>query len=433
MPHPLHRRDFFRRSALTGAALWVAGSRSGLLAGSANEKLNIGIIGTANRASANINGVSGENIIAICDIDQNYLGRASEKFPRARIFQDFRKMLDECQDLDAVVVSTADHTHAPATVRAMKQGLHAYCEKPLSHSVHEARVMAETAAEAGVATQLGTQIHSNDNYRRVVELIQSGAIGPVREVHVWCAKVWGGGDRPTDSVEVPQHLNWDLWLGPAPERPYHSTYHPANWRRWWDFGSGTLGDMGCHVIDLAFWALDLKSPTHVEASGSPVHEETAPETLTAHWDFPARGVLPPVKLSWYDGPARPEALSKPGMPDWGLGVLFVGDDGFLAADYGRRVLLPEEKFQDFEAPGPSIPSSPGHYVEWIEACKSGDSKSKPLCHFGDSGPLTETVLLGTVAYRLGQPLDWDAAALKATNCPEADRLIRREYRKGWEL
>ncbi len=432
---PRHnRRDFFRQSALTGAALWVAGSRSGLLAQSANEKLNIGIIGTANRASANINGVSGENIVAICDIDENYLGNIGERFPKAKPFQDFRKMLDECKNLDAVVVSTADHTHAPATVRAMKQGLHAYCEKPLTHSVHEARVVAETAEEMGVATQLGTQIHSNDNYRRVVEWIQSGAIGPVREVHVWCRKVWGGGDRPSGSQAIPSTLSWDTWLGPAPERPYHSAYHPANWRRFWDFGNGTLGDMGCHLMDLAFWALDLKYPTRVEATGSPVHEETAAKHLAATWDFPARGDMPEVKLHWADGaPARPELLSQPGMPSWGQGVLFVGDDGYLAADYGNRILLPETKFQDFQAPESTIPSSPGHYVEWIEACKSVDSKPKPLCHFGYSGPLTETVLLGTVAYRLGQPLDWNADSLKATNCPEADRLIQREYRKGWSL
>ncbi len=286
MSNHLRRREFLKMVAAgSGAALLPLGRASARL--SANEKLNIGIIGTAHRAEANIAGVQGENIVALCDIDDRLLGRASERFPKAKTYNDFRKLLEQ-KDIDAVVVSTADHTHAPASAGALHLGKHVYCEKPLTHDVHEARVVANLAKEAKVATQLGTQIHAGDNYRRVVELIQGNAIGPVRECHVWCGKSWSGGDRPTQTPPVPDYLHWDLWIGPAPERPYHPTYLPATWRRWWAFGNGTLGDMACHYMDLPFWALDLRHPTTIEAEGPPVHPETTPAWQIVRYEFPAR-------------------------------------------------------------------------------------------------------------------------------------------------
>ncbi len=428
MSHSLSRRGFLQGFAAAGAVATlgtpVARARAG-----PNERLKIGVIGTAGRALDNIGGVQGEEIVALCDIDDLLLGKASERFPRAKTYADFRELI-EAGGLDAVVVSTADHTHAPAAAMALRMGVHVYCEKPLSHSVHEARVLARLAQEAKVATQLGTQIHAGENYRRVVELIRAGAIGPVRECHVWCGKSWSGGERPTDTPPVPKALHWGLWLGPAPQRPYHPDYLPANWRRWWDFGGGTLGDMACHYMDLPFWALDLRHPTSVASEGPPPHPETTPAWMIVRYEFPARGDQPATTLAWYDGGKRPAILAEKSLPDWGDGVLFVGDKGMLLADYNRRVLLPEDQFRDFKAPEPTIPNSIGHHAEWIAACKDG---GKTTCHFSYSGALTEAVLLGNVAYRVGRKLDWDAEALKARDCPEADKFLRREYRKGWTL
>lgn len=424
------RRQFLRNSTASGLTLWL-GSRS--LFGqeqSPNNKLNIGIIGTANRAAANIDGVKGENIVAVCDIDDNYLAKIQQQFPAAKTFNDFRKLL-ETPGLDAVVVSTPDHIHAPAAAAALRLGLHVYCEKPLAHSVYETRTLAQLAEKSGKATQMGTQIHAGTNYRRVVELIESGAIGAVTECHVWVGKGWGGGERPSDTPPVPSNLHWDLWLGPAPERPYHPTYLPANWRRWWDFGNGTLGDMGCHYMDLAFWALKLRHPLTVFADAESVHPETCPEKLTVEYTFPARDNRPPVKLMWYDGGLHPvEAQATYGIQDKKNGVLFIGSKGALFADYGQRILLPADQFTDFQPPAPTIRDSVGHYQEWIRACKGG---LPTTCDFDYSGALTESVLLGSVALRTGKKIEWDAEKLVAKNAPEASKFIRREYRAGWTL
>ena len=426
------RRDFLKTSGAAAAAV-SAGAWVGVQAEesrSANEKLNIACIGTANRAKADIDGVKGENIVALVDVDRNYLDRAKAEFPDAKTYNDYREMLDaEGDKIDAVVVGTADHHHAPASLRAIQAGKHVYCEKPLTHTVHEARVIAEAAAKQGVATQLGTQIHASDNYRRVVEIVQSGAIGDVTEAHVWVGKGWGGGDRPEGGQEPPETLNWDLWLGPAPERPFFpGRYHPAQWRRWWDFGQGTLGDMACHYMDLPFWALKLRHPVKCEAEGPDVHPETCPLGLIVRYEFPERDGLPPVKLTWYDGNLIPKEVAGERVP--GSGVMFVGTEGHMFANYSSYRLFPVEQFKGFQPPEPSIPQSIGHHAEWIKACKDG---SPTLCNFDYSGALTETVLLGNVAYRTGQSLDWDAAALKATNCPAADKYIRKEYRRGWEV
>lgn len=426
------RRRAFLQSIGLGAGWWIV--RGGALSYAANERLRVGAIGIAGQGTYNINNVvsAGGEIVALCDVHESRKEVAAirERFRAAKFYTDFRHMLDK-EKLEAVIVSTPDHTHAPATLRALKAGCHVYCEKPLTHTVHEARLVAETAVKEKRVTQMGTQIHAGSNYRRVVELIQTGTIGEVREVHVWCGRSFGGVDRPKETPPVPQGLHWDLWLGPAPYRPYHPTYVPFYWRRWWDFGGGTLADMGCHYIDLAFWALDLRYPTTIAAEGPPSHPESAAVWLVVHYEFPARNKLPPVKLTWYDGGKRPKYFEEPGLlPKWGDGVLFVGSKGMLIADYSNHRLLPEKQFAEFSRPKPYIPESKGHHREWVEACKQG---SQPLCHFGYAGPLTETVLLGVAAYRLGRPIHWDAQNCRAINDPEAERFLRKIYRQGWEI
>lgn len=434
-----NRRDFLRISTAATAAAVSSSLFAAPLRPTSNrsilQNLNIACIGTANRAADDVQGVMSENIVAIVDVDANYLDRAramlaKEKQLEPRCYADYREMIDQEGDrIDAVVVGTADHHHAPASIRAIRAGKHVYCEKPLTHTVFEARLIAEAAKEKGVATQLGTQIHAEENYRRVVEIIASGAIGDVTEAHVWINKSWGGGERPAAGEKPPAHLNWDLWLGPAPERPYAAgRYHPADWRRWWDFGQGTLGDMACHYMDLPFWALDLRHPTHCEAEGPAVHPETCPLGLIVRYQFPARGSKPPVKLTWYDGNLIPSKVAGQTVP--GSGVMFVGSEGQMFADYTKYRLFPVEKFAGFTPPAQTIPRSIGHHAEWIKACKDG---SPTTCNFDYSGALTESVLLGNVAYRTGKALEWDAARLTATNVPEAATLINKSYRSGWEV
>ena len=411
-----------------------------------SEKLNIACIGVGGKGYDNVRNVSTENMVALCDVDSQRGAAAFEMFPDAKRYSDYRRMLDwEGKSIDAVVVTTPNHTHIPASVMAMQMGKHVYCEKPLGHNIHEVRLAAEVARKDKVATQMGIGNHCSDSYRRVVELVQAGAIGEVRTVHAWCDPDYvmppddgklPWGDRPAHpSPPVPEHLKWDLWLGPAPVRPYHPAYHPVHWRDWWDFGNGWLGDMGCHLFDLAFWALDLKSPLTVEAEGPrQVGREVTPRWLSARWTFAQRGKLPPVTLTWHHGGRRPELPKEVNLPNCPVAVLFVGSGGMVITQLEvippRFKLLPLEKFAGFQPPPQTIPRSIGHHQEWIMACKTG----KPTtCNFDYSGPLTETVLLGDVAYWVGEKLEWDSEKLKATNCPEADRFIRREYRKGWTL
>jgi len=427
----VNRRDFLRQAGAYGAGFWAATRRGYAQGKSPAEKLTIGVVGVSGRGGANLSGVAGQTIAALCDVDDQRLGAAAQKFPQARKYHDFRRMIEEGKDLDAVVVSTADHTHAPAAAMAIRAGKHVYCEKPLTHSVFECRTVIELAAKHKVATQMGTQIHAGSNYRRAVELVQAGAVGKIAEVHVWVGGGYPAGDPPKDTPPCPSHLHWDLWLGPAAERPYHPTYHPGSWRKWWNFGSGHLGDFGCHYMDLAFWALGLRHPLTVEAEGPPVHPEGTPGWIIVTWTFPARGSLPPVKLTWYNGGKKPPHATDGRLGGWkGNGVLFVGEKGMLVADYDNHKLFPEADFKDYARPPRSIPESIGHHAEWIRACKE---RTPTTCNFDYSGTLAEAVLLGNVAYRTGKKLDWDAQALKARNCPEADRFIRREYRKGWTL
>jgi predicted dehydrogenase len=431
MRRRVNRRELLKQSSFAGFGIWVAASGLPASARSPNEKLNIGVIGAGGRGAANTGGVLGENIVALCDVNDKNLGEAAGRFPKAAKFHDWRKLVGQ-KNIDAVVVSTTDHIHALASVAAMKNGKHVYCEKPLAHSVHEAQVMRKTYLASKVATQMGTQIHAEPNYRRVVELIQSGAIGPVREAHVWCSRVGPGGERPKETPDVPKHIHWDLWLGPAPQRPYHPAYFGGCtvWEQYWDFGNGCLGDMGSHLIDLPFWALGLRAPSTAEGEGSHRNSETYPHWLIARWEHPATEKRPAVKLAWYDGIQRPPSPPGHDLEKWGIGVMFVGDKGKLLADYGRQVLLPEADYRDFKPPAQTIPPSKGHYNEWLDACKTG---SPTLCNFDYSGMLVENNLLGAVAFRVGKKLTWDSEAMKAVGCPEADALLRRPYREGWEI
>jgi predicted dehydrogenase len=440
----------FNRRQFAGSTLGLAASSfafPAIIRGqNRNELLNIAVIGVGGRGSSNLESVGSENIVALCDVYEPAIAQASLKYPRARKSRDFRRLYDHSGEFDAVVVSTTEHTHALATLPALRLGKHVYCEKPLTHNVWEARIIREAAAAAKVATQMGTQIHATDNYRRVVELIQTGAIGPVHEAHVWVGRAWGrqseedakkNGDivsvreRPADSSPIPKGLDWDLWIGPAPARPFHEVYWPGpKWYRWWDFGNGTMSDLGSHWIDLPFWALKLQSPRTIAAFGPLPHPEIAPASMHVVYEYAANGDRPALKLTWYQGVDKPEPWKSGAIPRWDSGVLFIGSRGMLLADYGRNVLLPEKDFRDFKRPEPFIAKSLGHHAEWVNACKTG---APTTCAFAYSGWLTEANHLGNVAYRAGRKLDWDPVKLYARNAPEAEGFIRREYRKGWTL
>ena len=413
--------------ALTGCVTNTARVVPGKI--SPNEKLNIVSVGIGSMGTTDLKEVSGENIVALCDVDEKALNAAGDGFKLAKKYVDYRRMFEkEDKNIDAVVVSTPDHSHAPISVMAMKMGKHCFCQKPLAHEIYEVRTMARVAAKRKLTTQMGTNVHASDNYRRVVEIVQAGSIGPVHELVCWFDKTLGGAKRPQGAFAVPENLHWDLWLGPAPERPYAPGYHPFGWRSWWDFGTGTLGDMACHLMDLPFWALGLRYPTSVETEGPAVDPEVAPIGMTVRYEFPSIAGRPGVKLTWHDGNHASQEVAGHSVP--GMGVMFIGEKGQLFADYGGYRLYPEGNFKDFEAPPRTIPPSIGHWKEWIQACKDG---SPTTCNFDYAAALTETVLLGNVAYRTGERLQWDAQAMKATNCPEADKYIRRQYRKGWAI
>lgn len=421
------RRVFLKHSAAASATLWSAPGLFARRHGSSLEKLSVAVIGCGGRGWDNLNGVAGEHVFALCDVDSGNLARAAERFPGAKEYRDFRKMIER-GGFDAVVVSTPDHTHYLPSALALQARMHVYCEKPLAWSVAESRQLRALAGEWKSATQMGTQIHAGANYRRVVELVRSGALGAIGEVHVWCGKTWSGGERSKETPKVPATLDWELWLGPAPERPYHPDYHPAGWRRWWDFGGGTLGDMGCHFVDLVFWALELDHPTKIRADGPERHTETTPPNLHVAWDFPAREKRGAVQLHWYDTDRRPALVQEQRVPDWGNGVLFVGEKGMLLADYGRYLLLPEAEWKEFQPPAPTIEPSIGHHAEWIRACKG---EGETTCSFAYAGLLSEAILLGNVAYRVGKPMSWDGAAGRSPDVPEAQALLDREPRAGW--
>jgi len=439
MKEQVNRRTFLKHGAALGAGITIL--QSGILrakgSNSPNNKLNIAAIGVGGRGGDDLDEVKSENIVALCDVNEKNLAAAAQKYPQAKTYADWRKCLDQ-KDIDAVVCATTDHTHAFVNTWAMNRGKHVYCEKPIANSVHEARVVRETYLKnkGKLATQMGTQIHASDNYRRMVELIRRGAIGTVKKVHVWCSRTPEGGSYLPAVEPVPQHINWDLWIGPAPFHPFNPGYLGGclAWNRFWDFGSGQIGDMGSHMMDMAYWALDLRLPTSCEAQGTPVNSDTCPQWLTAEWNHPANDWRPAVTLNWYDGG------KKPGMPSEIFnrdklfkGVLFHGDKGYLMCDYDFRVVMPTSgDMTHYSSPKQEdlIPPSLGHHQEWIIGCKTG----KPtLCNFDYAGAMIENNLLALVAYRVGQKLEWDAQNLKATNCPEADKYIRKQYREGWTL
>jgi predicted dehydrogenase len=436
-----------RRSFVTGAASAIAGFTivpryvlGGAGYKSPSEKLNIAAVGIGGMGKDNIKACEGENIVALCDVDWNFAGQVFQNHPNAAKYKDFRKMLEEEKGIDAVVVATPDHTHATIAMMAIKMGKHVYVQKPLTWSIDEARKLTQAARDAKVATQMGNQGHSSEEIRVLCEMIWSGAIGHIREVHAWTDRPqWLQGiARPTDTPPVPENLDWDLWLGPAPTRPYHRYYHPFAWRGWLDFGTGALGDMGCHIIDHAFWALKLGHPTSVEACVSQrvvkdwekmENKETYPDTSIVRYEFPARGNMPAVKMTWYDGglkPPRPANLEKERNLSIN-GVIFIGDKGVIMD--GR--LVPETRMKNFRPRRKTIPRIKGtHEQNWIDACKGGPVACS---NFEYAGPLTEVVLLGNIALRTASRLEWDGPNMKITNIPEANELLRRDYRDGWTL
>ena len=440
----MNHRNVTRRRFLQGTAAAAGALAFPVIVPSrafgANERLNIAAIGCGGKGEVDIAGVADQNLVALCDVDEKNAANMFKKFSSAKRYSDYRVMLEkESASIDAVTVSTPDHHHAPAALRAMRMGKHVYCQKPLTHTVHEARLMRETAREMKVATQMGNQGHSHPETRRLVELVRHGVLGNVSAVHVWTDRpIWPQGvRRPTQTPPVPPTLKWDLFLGPAPERPYHSAYTPFNWRGFWDFGTGALGDMACHCMDLTFFALDLPAPTSVSAKSSGGNEESAPRWSIINYDFPQNGKQPALTMTWYDGGRLPPAELVKGKELVKNGIILVGDKDtlYVPSYWGDGMFLSGAKTADFKDVAQSIPRAPGefdkgHYDEWIAACKGGP---KALSNFDYSGPMTEAVLLGNVALRAGGRIEWDAKQLKVTNLPEANGFVRKQYRSGWAI
>ena len=462
----ISRRSFLQ-SSLAGSAMLAAPSF--LSAKNVNSKLNVAFIGCGGRGGSNLNSMTNQKLVdvhvaALCDVNRSAVDAAAMRFPDARQFADFRELYANAEGIDAFVVSTTEHTHAYATLPALRMGKPVYLEKPLTRDVAECRQLTEAAAKANVATQMGTQIHGSPNYRRVCELIWSGAIGDVSECHVWVSRAWGlqskedaernkdllhVTERPKEEMTPPENINWDLWIGPAPWRPYHDVYLPGpKWYRWWDFGNGTMSDLGSHWNDLPFWALRLDAPKTIESHGIDPHPEIAPASMTSVYEYgPREGwgplagsssigeghepkPMPACTLTWYQGDHKPDLWKENAVPQWANGVLFVGSKGMLIADYSKYQLLPEAEFKDFQAPEPFIADVPGQHEEWLLAIRDNTPTGSP---FSYAGALTEANHLGNVAYRAGKKLEWDAAAMRCPNAPEADQFLRREPREGWSL
>jgi predicted dehydrogenase len=411
-----------------------------------SEKLNVAGIGVGGRGAADINACEGENVVALCDVDSRQAGGTFKKFPNAKVYKDFREMLDkEGKRIDAVTIGTPDHIHAPAAIRAMKMGKHVYCEKPMAHTIREAREMARVARKMGVVTQMGNQGHAGEGLRLYYEFIKDGAIGAVKEVHVWTdragvpgGRAWWpqGVDRPKDTPPVPETLDWNLWLGPAPVRPYHPDYVPFKWRGWFDYGCGALGDMAVHNADPAFFALELGAPIAAEAESSPVNNETFPEWSIITYYFPAKGNRPAVTMKWYDGgklPPRPEELEE-GRNLGDNGILFVGDKGKLLgpSHAGAPRLIPESRMKEYGRPPKMLERSIGHHEEWIQACKDGKPQNAKS-GFWYAGPFTEALLVGNLAVRTAKRIEWNSKKMKVTNVPDANQYVSKMYRAGWEI
>ena len=455
------RRDFVKETAALSAAWWV-GSQSNLLAQerSPMERVNFACIGVGGKGDSDTNDAARlGNIVALCDIDDNRLRQKANSINQsqkksgggeAQTFHDYREMLEKLGDkIDAVTVSTPDHHHAPASARAMRMGKHCFCQKPLTWSIEEAQFLRKLSEEKKLCTQMGNQGTSHNGLREAVEVIRSGGIGEVTEVHVWTNRpIWPQGEgRPSGGVEPPKEVLWDLFLGPAPERPYvPNVYHPFKWRGWLDFGTGALGDMACHTANMAVMALDIFDPDTVvvtETSGV-IENETYPKYTVIEFQFPARKAswdssveLPPVKFVWYDGGKKPQADLFRGEKPESSGSMLIGRKGTLYSpnDYGSAyVLLPKPQYAEYKKPEPTLPRSPGHFEEFVQAIKA-DDPTKAMSNFSYAGRLTETILLGNVALRLGQGevAEWDAKNAKVKNHPQFTGGISREYREGWDL
>ncbi|HEY7118664.1 MAG TPA: Gfo/Idh/MocA family oxidoreductase [Tepidisphaeraceae bacterium] len=457
--HRITRRSLLAASAAAAATVgalshrWARAAADAPRRIAANEKLNVAVVGAGGRGAEDLRGLDATgacNIVALCDCDARNAAASFKKYPQAKQYQDWRKMLDAEKGIDAVVVATPDHHHAIVSIAAMKLGKHVYSEKPLAHSIWEVRRMAEVARETGVATQMGTQGHAFEGSRRAVEMMRAGVVGEVRELHVWTdrpANWWSAGvTRPTDTPPVPEGLDWDLWLGPVAYRPYNPAYVPFKWRGFWDFGTGSIGDMGVHNLDTAFWGLELGLPTSVRikdaspAVTDPAARETEPKWCILELDYPARGDKPPVKMTWYSGGKLPprELLQGETLITRDGGSLVIGSKGtlFTRTWHGGEnknnmfLLLPTKQFEGFEGPPKSIPRVKSHYHEWVDACRG---QGKTLSNYPYAAVLTEGLLVGNLALRTGQDITWDAANMQATNCPAAAPFIHPEFRKGWEL
>ncbi|HOF38535.1 MAG TPA: Gfo/Idh/MocA family oxidoreductase [Candidatus Hydrogenedentes bacterium] len=414
----------------------------------ANERLNLGAIGFGGMGAVNIRNLSGEQFVALCDVDSAYAKPVFEAFPDARRYVDYREMLAAESGLDGVVIATPDHTHAVIAMAAIKAGKHVFCQKPLAHDVYECRMLAQAAAEAGVVTQMGIQGHAGNGTRTVVESIQAGVIGEVREVHAFCSDSyypWGhagwspkDGRVPEEAMSVPETLNWDLWLGPAAARPYHSCYHPMAWRAFQAFGSGWMADRGAHSLDPVKWALNLGHPSRISATSTGTTDEMHPVSAIVTFEFPKRGKMPPVSVTWYTGLHIPRPAGVPvgeQIGDPTGGILFVGSDGMMTCDtYGERPrLLPEARMKKFKAPEPSIPRIEGESIEgdWVRAIRNG---TKACADFSYSGPLSEICALGNIAKRFDDtPIEWDNDRMTVTNLDDANQYVRTPYREGWSL
>jgi predicted dehydrogenase len=449
--NPISRRTFLKTAVTLPLAFSVI---PGHLIGrnAPSGKLNIAAIGIGGMGSVNLANCESENIVALCDVDLEYAMPIIQKYPRAKVYKDYREMLEKQKDIDAVIIATPDHTHAVIAMACINAGKHIFLQKPLCHTVYETRIITEAARKAGVQTQMGNQGHSWESIRILKEWIEDGAIGNVTEVRAWTDRPAGGypiatfavKKRPEDEPPIPKHLDWDMWLGPATYRPYHSEYHPLKWRAWQDFGTGALGDMGCHIIDPAFWALDLGAPSQVQATSThweeEVMNETYPRASVVWYDFPARGNKPPVKLTWYDGrllPPVPEELEA-GRRIPASGAFIIGDKGVIMhgshGAMGVRI-IPESSMKTYDTPKATIPRvDTSHEEDWIRACKEGNGGAPACTNFEYGGPLTEMVLLGVTAIKArDQVLKWDTQNLKITNNEEANKLLHKDYRSGWSL
>jgi len=445
----LGRRDFIAGSvAMAGAMIVPRHVLGGSGQAAPSDKLNIAVIGAGGRGADDTEEVAGENIVALCDVDSGHLDEQRQKYPRAAGYADYRVMLEkEDKNIDAVLIATPDHVHAVATMAAMKMGKHVYCEKPLTHTIFEARAIAKATGETRVKTQMGNQGMGFEANRQLKEWLGANVIGRVREVHVWSdrptrmgtSELWWpqGFSAPQDTPPVPATLNYDLWLGPVSYRPYHPAFSHFVWRGWWDFGTGAMGDLGVHNLAPVFSALKLPPPAVIHASSSPVFPETYPQASLIHYRFPAQGNDAPVQVHWYDGgllPPRPREFEADRELPRENGILFVGDNGkiFMEGEGGETIrLIPESRMQDFKQPPKALPRSIGHHREWIESCKgNGETESDFLF----AGPLTEALLLGNIALRFGgRELHWDAEKMKITNIAEANQFLQVRYRQGWTL